>query len=301
MDTTHLNPDQFQLYTRRKLNIVDRTLDDADLETRCPLDNGRHSIQPRQSLGQLDALPLELLTEVLIAIDLPTLTAFRRVNCRAMSIVDSLHQYRMISEHCINVLRAVISLKAASFDCRTLYETLSTRKCEACDRFGSYLYLITCKRVCYFCFTGRPEYHPMSATDAKRCTGLPRRGLMHLPHVLSLTGRYTGFAKTSKKRILLFDQQAVLNTVSESVADAFRRRVRELDLTTRETRRYMSIISAPYFDSSGQLSYWGFYCARCNDIKGRVFNYRNKYTEDDILDHLERHEATGINQRLEDI
>ncbi|KAH8589190.1 hypothetical protein B0O99DRAFT_692758 [Bisporella sp. PMI_857] len=296
MDTTHPSLGQPQGYACRKLRIVDYTLDDADLETRCLLDNGRHKIQPRNSVGQLDVLPLEIVTDVLVALDLPTLTAFRRVNRRAMSLVDSLHQYGTVLKHCPNVLRAIISIDANYFDCRSLYKTLSTSKCETCDRFGGYLYLITCKRVCYFCFTSNLEYLPISATYAAKHTGLSRKELKHLPHILSLPGRYTAFDKQSKNRIMLYDWQVVLNRTSKVSIQSFVERMQEQDHTTREPRRYMSIISAPYFSSLGHSADWGFHCAGCIDDTEPATHFRIRYTRDAILDHIGRHSGKPENQ-----
>lgn len=180
MDVTRLNPDQLEEYGYRKSRIVDHTLDDARL------DNGRHHDQPKHPAGRLDLLPAELIAEVLLVLDLPSLTAFRRVNRRAMSLVDSLHQYLMVFNHCPDILRAIVSIDAKHFDYATLFKTLSTTKCATCDRFGSYLYLITCKRACYFCFTTDLSYFPVSATLVTKHTGLARRELKCLPHVLSL-------------------------------------------------------------------------------------------------------------------
>ncbi|XXG96419.1 hypothetical protein Hte_002701 [Hypoxylon texense] len=302
MEIADLSPDQLELYAYRKLTIVDNTLDDARLESRCPLDNGRHRGQPRHSVGQLDMLPPEIVTEILLALDLPTLTTFRRVNCRAMSLVDSLRQYDMVFKHCPDVLRAIISINAKHFDCKTLYQALSTSKCEYCDRIGGYLYLITCKRVCYFCFTSLDQDHnhfPMLTADAIKHMGLPKKKLEHLPHVRSLPGRYTAFRHKSKSRITLFDRQAVLKealkTSTRSTAGGLQqlsefsdRRVHPPDRKTREPRRYMSIISAPFFGSSGQSVDWGFYCKRCRDKEPGV-RFRNKYTKDGILDHIRGH------------
>lgn len=301
MVVMHPSPGQLQLYARRELRITDHTLDDADLETRCPLDNGRHSIQPRLSVGQLDMLPLEIVTDVLLTLDLPTLTAFRRVNRRAMSLVDSLHQYGMILKHCPNVLRAIISIHADYVNCTNLYKTLSTSKCETCDRFGSYLYLITCKRVCYFCFTEGLEYHPVLAKHAAEHIGVRRREVIHLPHILSLPGRYTAFGKLSRKRIRLYDLQAVLNRASDISNAGLCGRISESDLTTTEPRRHMSIISAPYFDPSGQSVDWGFYCTGCVDDEESPLDFRVKYTTDGIRSHIGRHGAmTVVDQQTED-
>ncbi|KAI0517901.1 hypothetical protein F5B22DRAFT_600968 [Xylaria bambusicola] len=291
---TYLTPSQLEAYAYRKQRIVDYILDDANLETRCPLDNGRHLIPPQDSLGQLDMLPLELLTCILMVLDLPSLTIFRRVNRRAMGVVDSLHQYQMVLKHCPNVLRAIISIDARYFDCQTLYRTLSTTKCEACDRFGSYLYLITCKRVCYFCFTGHPDYFPVSATRAAKYLSLPRKDIKHLPHILSLPGKYTTFCKLSRNRITLFDRQAILKSALKTSTLTTDASIRQQDLTTREPLRHMSIISAPCFGSSGLSADWGFYCTGCRESKELGKNLRNKYTANGIVDHIRRYGAVTV-------
>ncbi|KAK8920131.1 hypothetical protein VCV18_008966 [Metarhizium anisopliae] len=86
MDASLLTPDQLHKYGYRKSRIIDHTLDDARLETRCPLDNGRHHGQPKYPAGRLDLLPTELIANVLLALDLPSLTAVRRVNRRDHAI-----------------------------------------------------------------------------------------------------------------------------------------------------------------------------------------------------------------------
>ncbi|KAI1132348.1 hypothetical protein F5Y10DRAFT_231535 [Nemania abortiva] len=302
MEETHMHinqEDQLKLYANRKPLVVDRTLDDADLETRCPLDNARpHSTQPRYSVGQLDVLPLETITDILLILDLPTLTTFRRVNRRAMSLVNSLHQYSMVLKHCPNVIRAIISINANSFDCATLYKVLSTKKCEECDQFGSYLYLITCKRVCYLCFTTLIQYRPPSFDQVARHTsGLKEK---HLPCVLNLPGRYTQYARSLTERTLFFDRRVLSDRRVSFAGDTddtlaqYDLRMQQRGLPSIETARFVSIISAPYLGSSGQSADWGFYCVRCGMSKERVAHFRIKYTKDDILDHFKRHGAIPV-------
>ncbi|KAI0182982.1 hypothetical protein EV127DRAFT_448302 [Xylaria flabelliformis] len=286
-----LDTEQFQKYTYQKSRNIVYSLDDADLETRCPLDNGRHATQSRHSVGQLDELPLELVTEILLMLDLPTLTAFRRVNSRAISLVDSIYQYRMIRKHCPNILRAIISINAQSFNCWALYRTLSTTKCATCDRFGGYLYLITCKRVCYSCFKSNLNYFPVTSRYATQRTGLKRKELKRLPHISSLPGRYSISGRLVRNRTLLFDRQSVVvkSLRQGPVHTPPVERPQLLDRTTTEPRRYMSIISAPHLTSSGQSAEWGYFCTRCIDNLDPATHFRIKYTKVGILEHLKRH------------
>lgn len=290
MDTTPPTPAQLKQLGRRKLSIVDQTLDDIDLHIRCPLDNGRHHGQQQHSAGTLDRLPAELVAQILLALDLPSLTTFRRVNRRAMDLVDSVYEYQMIFRHCPGVLRAIISIGARHFDCATLFKTLSAGDCATCDRFGHCLYLITCKRVCYYCFTENVSYFPISAMVVAKRTSLTRRELESLPHVLSVPGLWTAPGKVATRRIVLFDRQALLKRASEASGQTFDETLGQLDYATKETRRFMAIISAPQFISSGHSADWGLYCTGCvDDAGGPATNSRNTYTRDDIADHIARH------------
>ena len=266
------------------LDTPDYTLDDADLEILCPLDNRRHVINPRHAVGKLDVLPAELLAPILQHLDLPTLTAFRRVNHRAMSIVDSLPQYKAVVKHCPDVLRAAICLEATSFSCSVLYETLSTSQCDTCDKFGDYLYLITCRRACYHCYMERPEYLPLPLRLARRETGLSSpREIKKMAHVQTLPAPYNHPFFENVCRDLMFDRQAVLGTSPRTSIWCSAEQTIQQEIQTRgAAERRMAIISAPHLGSSGQEADWGFYCAQC---WARVSS-RTKFTRGGVLEHL---------------
>lgn len=71
-------------------------LDHKILEQRCPLDYGRHTLQPKRDLGGLSKIPLELQHYVLGEIDVQSLLVFCRVNQGAMVIVDSMVEYQKV-------------------------------------------------------------------------------------------------------------------------------------------------------------------------------------------------------------
>ncbi|KAK4100544.1 hypothetical protein N658DRAFT_497281 [Parathielavia hyrcaniae] len=295
-----MDSDQALGYKRCELRINDYTLDAAQLETRCPLDSGRHTApshlstrHPAASTGRLDRLPLELLSSILLVLDVSTLTEFRHVNRRATDLVDSLHQYQAVRRHCPNILRAIVSIRASSFTCRDLYESLLATKCATCDRFGGYLYIITCRRVCYFCFIRHTDYFPLLGQQAAQMTGLSRKDLIGtLPHVRSLPGRYTAFAKLSRPRLVLLDRRAVVSLGRADDAGEHQQQQRP-DYTTREVWRYMSIISAPCFTDAGQRADWGRHCSRCKDSTDEPANHlRNLYTSDGLVEHYRQHHAT---------
>ncbi|KAF2871874.1 hypothetical protein BDV95DRAFT_492500 [Massariosphaeria phaeospora] len=296
-------PGQPNPATYTKQNIRDNTLDNAQLEARCPLDNGRcidASTPSHHSAGKLDQLPAELLIKVLLYSDVPSLTRFRRVNRRAMQLVDSVPQYAAIIKHCPNIIRAILSLQADAFDCNALYATLITSRCSTCERFGDHLYLIDCRRVCHFCFTQRLEYFPLTvgrasafftsdgAQQRHSITSRQRLRTANLPSVLSLPGRYCtawadGGGNLAPKRLQLFDRKAVMEDLAGSGRP-------KLDKTTREPLRFMTIITAPYLFDYGRQANWGYFCIGCKDEKEEnTRHYRIKYTREEVLEHVARY------------
>lgn len=281
---------------KRPPGMWDNTLGDAKLEKQCPLDNGRHAThrQPgaeyEYSAGQLHLLPLELITDILLALDIPSLTTFRRVNRCAMNLVDSLRQCRMILEHCPNVLRAILSVRASSFNCRFLYATLTGSKRGSCHRFGGYVYLITCQRVCHYCFCHHPDYMPVPARMVRKVTNLSESSLDRIPHAISVPGRYTPSNGHWSSRIPFLDMPALL----QATQDANSRLVLPPDFSNKTYLRYMFISPAPYFSQSGQTAEWGLYCQTCMHNRlgapGSVADHRSQYTTEEFWAHYKRGE-----------
>ncbi|KAI0484955.1 hypothetical protein GGR56DRAFT_616277 [Xylariaceae sp. FL0804] len=139
--------------TYTSLHINDHTLDDRLPGLESPPEQGHFCLPPTKDIGALDDLPPELVAMILSELDLRTLTDFRCVNRRAAELVNSLVEYKAITTHAQNALRDILSIEAGrGITCRTLYDKLCTPNCEQCGDFGSYLYLLTCKRLCFFCF-----------------------------------------------------------------------------------------------------------------------------------------------------
>lgn len=291
----------FALHAYRKQKITDNTLDDAQLEIRCPLDNGRHDCKTISTCfpaNQLDRLPLELLIEVLLQLDIPSLTRFRCLSRRTMELVNSVRQYTAIIEHCPNIIRAIVSIQADGFDCDTLYRTLCTSRCSTCNLFGDHLYLIDCCRVCYFCYTRRAEYFPLTSREAYRHftqnANLPSNAkssrklfkLAKLPSILSLPGRY-GFAwrggNLRPKRHQLYDRRAVVQSLTGSGLP-------HRDKTTEERKRFMAIITAPVLLNGGREVDRGFFCLGCRDESDEKSeqskHFRIKYMTEELSGHI---------------
>ncbi|KAK4184557.1 hypothetical protein QBC35DRAFT_48153 [Podospora australis] len=97
---------------------------------RIPLDNTRHTWPPSiplADLGTLSIFPTEILTDILQHLDLPTLTSFRTINRRFMTLIDIIPSYNYIFHTFPAVLRAVIVSQASSPPYFTSCLALSSR------------------------------------------------------------------------------------------------------------------------------------------------------------------------------
>lgn len=304
------------------LHFKDNTLDEVG--NLCHLDNGRHHQSvPEYALGSFERLPLEIMNMVLVELDLRTLTDFRRVNQRAMQVVDSIPQYKVIAKHALVTLRGIISIGSGTFiSCQDLYDKLSTAQCDSCGDFGGYLYLITCRRVCFLCFTEKTDYLPLLRADVTRKFGLKREQLKGLPAIKTIPGYYTPRPIKLSKQLTLIDfhtarQVAIAIHGSASKLEEEASRIKSKILSNYELRktrsaeagdriprppriddpfdggegnprRFVAIVRAPFWNRRVGTAEMGFQCTSCknHDYK-RPLHWRRKFTEETYKHHIE--------------
>lgn len=312
-------PSALEGITYRQPNLRDFTLDDRDLERTCPLDNGRHTIIVSHDLGTLDALPLELLRLILVRTDLRSLTNFRRINNRAIQIVDSILEYQTIVNYSLGSLRGALSTGLAShISCRDLAYALHESRCETCGDFAGFINLFTCKRVCFLCFCEEPRYYPLRVSEVERSFAIPHRLIASLPTLRSLPGRYAPNEYSCKTRITLIDSDTARRAgiehhgsaqameqcaaeVTQHKLDLHRQRVatdpgsnsrRSMKSGVEiggvaDPRRFMAIVRAPSVDRSTKTVEWGFHCKGCEkSYRRRPMHWRRKYCFETFEEHI---------------
>ena len=184
------------------------TLDKRYLATNIPLDNWRHHVDPTADIGLLSGLPVEVLDKILIQLTLRTLTDFRRVNQRAMQLVDAVSEYQTVLKHSPDALRAILATGAGRFiSCAQLIDVLRTALCEDCQDFGGYIYLLTCKRVCFLCLTHKEKYLPLTAMMSRRTYGYKPSDNSGIPRLLRLPNRC--FRNDHPSRTYYYDRESV--------------------------------------------------------------------------------------------
>jgi hypothetical protein len=306
-------------------NIRDFTLDDILSASGFPPENGPAFKLSKTNLGTVDVFPLEFLQMVLSQLDLRTLTDFRRVNQLAMEIVDSLLQYKAITTYAPNALRGILSIETGRWiSCDTLYEKLCTAECEQCGDFGGYLYILTCRRVCFLCLSNDSKYLPLSHSEAIRKFGLDRSILNTLPQMRSIPGTYSPNEQKCNKRPALVDSESAyhagitlhgsLSAMQQYVSDIAAQKLREYDervlrskaegcrSTPRRPRtedifhslpgnplRFVAVIRTPWFNRASRELVWGFHCIGCKTFySSRPLHWRRKFTVESFIEHIEQ-------------
>ena len=300
------------------LGIIDHTLD--DIEGLCRLDNGHDRRVPCYGLGPLEIVPLEILQMILLRLDIQSMTHFRRVNRRARLVVDQIPQYKQIVVHAPASIRGCLTIRTGfSFSCQDLYNKLRTADCDSCGDFGGYLYLATCRRVCFLCFTEKTDYLPLLRSDVIRKFGLRSEHLAKVPSFKSIPGLYSPRGIKCRRRLTLIDHSAAReagivmhgdsNSMKQYAPETLNKRL-EIHQSRKATStggvkprlprsedsfdgfssnplRFMGIIRAPVLGARMGSPQWGFHCIACKPHHyGRPLHWRRKFTKESYRDHI---------------
>ena len=285
------------------------TLGDLKLSQYCPLAQHRAEGVQIHTLGRLERLPHEVLDMIWAQLDFQSLMTMERVNRRAFDTINAVPQIKAIMRCCADAIRASLIVQAApSISCLLLFQKLSSSLCECCGDFGGYLYVLTCTRLCYLCFTHHRKYLPILKSHARNRFGLSAKDILLLPHMKSVPGQYTILDKNHSGGTFLIDAEAArqmslakhgiasseyynagkhiagrpaacdLGMVSANEEDKLPglRALRENvpgDHFDYNPKRFMAIIRVPFIDTRNRQALWGFHCLCCrNEVEdGRHF------------------------------
>lgn len=113
----------------------------------------------RQKPARLGNLPPELMTNVLLCLDLRSLYTFRAVDTNARQAVNALWEYLSVATHAPELLCEMLrpARLAVDFTIRDLASALCAEACEFCGGFAGFMSLIAWKRCCFQCLQTRAE------------------------------------------------------------------------------------------------------------------------------------------------
>ncbi|KAL8645844.1 MAG: hypothetical protein Q9210_006483 [Variospora velana] len=278
----------------------------ATLRGKCPLDNSTGDKAsgvsqdaggaiPGPDLGLLDALPPELLQDVLSTVDIRNLTNLRAVNKRAWLVIDHLLHYGAVFENAPDALRFMLSTGAASyFILANLYGAWSTLKCFNlkcfnCRNFGDFLSVLTCQRYCYHCVEV-----PLSIVVSRVQYSLDQPSVFRQKVTLRLPGTYKKIDDRRstcfyRKRTPLLSRSSAEQTVTAFKEADAAKHTSVANEETKKSIRYLASLLRGKGDVSTQFQAvvrfpalhrstggleWGWSCQACQ--KGRVTSYSAK-------------------------
>ncbi|KAK4108641.1 hypothetical protein N656DRAFT_783869 [Canariomyces notabilis] len=257
---------------------------------------------PTTGLGFLDRLPLELLHDVWLRLDMRSLFNLRQVNIRARETVDALNQYQLVVSYGLNLFCALLRTQLASgISLSDFYDALCKKNCALCGEFAGFMSLLTWTRCCFACLEKAPELEVQSLASVRKTFHLRKGQLAQLKSFKTLPGIYwvdSGCVLESVRKSrttvvsahqarLLFGQQ--LHTPAQEQETNWDRRSSIL--------RYTAACELAYYDKSTGKVENGICCAGCQlALEKRIigswgedwsYEARNKsYARDGLLGHF---------------
>lgn len=211
----------FRILTHDQCNQRHYCLEPKVLDLTCPLNNGRHDAEQdiiladTSPLGSLDKLPLEIRQQILSETTLSALTTCRCVSRGFCHAIGNLPQYKDVMTFAPCSLRAALSIEVAPhITCIDLHNVLCRKECNACGKFGAFLYLLRCERVCYECVKDNDDYLPLKPTHAMQKTATKPKDfrIYPVPTARCLPGQYdrSNYRKREAHRIQLVDMNSAI-------------------------------------------------------------------------------------------
>lgn len=183
------------------------------------------SRRPVTDLGAFHELPLELLWDIFLRLDIQSVFRFRQVNRIARQSVDSLKEYNLVATHGLDAYCALLqthsTLHASLHD---FVSVLSISSCSQCGCYGGFISLLTWQRCCFCCIRHAPELQVRTLASLRSQINLDKVQLRELQTLKTLPGEYTreqkhGELTYSKRRLNVTSlHQAVMSIESPSRA-----------------------------------------------------------------------------------
>ncbi|KAF5981379.1 cyclin f-box [Fusarium coicis] len=247
-------------------------------------------------LGSIDRLPLELLYDNLLRLDVHSLFRFRQTNRGSRQAVDSLKQYQIVVLHGLNLFCALLRTRTAvEISLLDFYNVMCLKSCSLCDEFGGFMSLLTWTRCCFKCLKEAPEIQVQNLSAVRKEFRLTKAESAELRSFKTLPGIYSMEESVYKSRFTIVSlHQASLISRRQSQAT--------MQFQPERSGRYkklnfMGSCALPYYNKVTSNVEHGMSCAGCQltlekDIIGArgekwAFQARDKvYARDGFLEHF---------------
>ena len=130
---------------------------------------------PTSDPGPLEALPLEIIRQILLLLDLETALVLTWANRRTRRLITDTWEYRQVREHALQCLCAVFRTGyARNTVVSAIYSALVTKSCSLCGLFGRFFFIPTARQCCLACLMDgtTPVLNVRSLASLCHATGL---------------------------------------------------------------------------------------------------------------------------------
>lgn len=152
------------------------------------------SSAPVSKLGQLGLLPLELMANVCLGLDIASAFSFSQVSRHAREAIASIREFRLVGRHIAGCLWVFLNTQVASHvDMVTLFSALTASSCSFCGQFGDLVSIPTVQRCCLRCFTNEAKLQPSFLSELTRgVIGIPSANIIkrEFPVLRTIPGSY---------------------------------------------------------------------------------------------------------------
>ena len=219
--------------------------------------------EPEANMGQL-SLPMDILTQIVLSLDIRTVFQLRQVNSVARAAVDSFLEYKLLSKHALKVYCALMRTNLAGrVTLNDFFDLMCTKECVLCGaEFGGFVFLPTWLRCCYSCIQTAPQTKICEAKGLENALLWMDVADTDFFDFTCLRGRYTASAA------LLKEPTQLVPLVQDGVPEIPFRFLP----STIEIFRYVGSCSLPYYNKHVGTVEHGISCSGCQlEFERRVF------------------------------
>lgn len=160
------------------------------------------------SVGMLDCLPWEIMSNILGKLDSQSLAFFASVSVQSNMLARSYEPFQELAQHS-RMLGALHRMDLVRrYSVAQLNAVLRTENCVSCGEYGPFLFLPTCERCCWDCRRSNPLLRAISPKQAKKYFDLSMQHLQQLPFFYGQLGTYGPSAGPPARRGRLVTVQA---------------------------------------------------------------------------------------------
>lgn len=221
---------------------------------------------PTTSLGELDRLPLEIINQICLDLDIASIICFRQINLRARQVVNELHEYKIITTHALNPFCALLRTQTAS-RARLIdfYNLLCTQMCSVCNvRYGDLVYLPTWIRCCSHCLQSNdPKVAVATLARVQRFFRLSKGSIAKLPWLKTIPGQYTMEEKMYSRRIVVVPILSAWSAFNNRHVDIPTPLDMMIHLNAKEIDCFKACCALPSYNTQTRQIETGVSCSGC--------------------------------------